>query len=328
MDPMTRVDEELISVLETFPRNLIDLHNIAGTRAVFEQMATNPGTLTPAVERVEVQQHSIWCPASPAGTKVRMYRPAGDVRELPVLLWMHGGGYVFGNLDQDDRSLSEMAKDTGCAIASVDYRLAPAHPFPAPLEDCYAALKWVFDEAHHLGVDRSRICVGGASAGGGLAAAVALLARDRAQIKVNFQLLIYPMIDDRNTAPASAVTPDTFIWSRESNLLAWKAYLGGADSGAEVSPYAAVMRAPDLSRLPPAYIAVGELDLFLDENIDYTRRLIAAGVSSELHVYPGAFHGFDGLAPDARISRRFKTDRNLALTRGIGRSDPPRDCRT
>jgi acetyl esterase/lipase len=319
MDQLTRVDPELLPVLEAFPANLINLHDIAGTRAAFESMVSDAIVAQPQVEGVEVQQLVAPCPPDTRGVKLRMYRPAACQRIPPALLWMHGGGYVFGSLDDDDGSLREMANQTGCAIISVDYRLAPNHPFPAALEDCYAALRWVFENAQGLGIDPSRICVGGASAGGGLAAALALLARDRAEVNVHFQLLIYPMIDDRNVAPADATTPDTLIWSRESNRLGWKAYLGdGEGASADVPPYAAVTRAPDVSQLPPAYIAVGELDLFLDEDIAYARGLMAAGVPAELHVYPGAFHGFDGLAPLARISRRFKADRNSALTRATG----------
>jgi acetyl esterase/lipase len=313
---MKRVDPELVAVLEAFPQDLIDLHDISGTRAAFERMAAEAGAPPAPLDGIEVREHFPSCPPPPV--RVRMYRPTGLAEPLPALLWMHGGGYVLGDLDQDDASLRTMAREVGCAIVSVDYRLAPAHPFPTALEDCHAALKWVSGAAAHLQIDGARIAVGGASAGGGLAAALALLVRNRAEIAIVFQLLIYPMIDDRNVAPASATQPDTFIWSRESNRLAWQAYLGreGTSNG-DMSPYAAVTRAPDLTGLPPAYIAVGELDLFLDENLAYARRLMAAGVPAELHVYPGAFHGFDGLAPQARLSQRFIADRDNALQRAL-----------
>jgi acetyl esterase/lipase len=206
-----------------------------------------------------------------------------------------------------------------CVVASVEYRLAPEHPFPAPVEDCYAALKWLSARSAELGVNRSRIAVGGASAGGGLAAGLALLTRDRAEVEVTFQLLIYPMIDDRNVAPASETVPDTFVWTRENNRMGWRAYLGREPGGADVSPYAAAARATDLTGLPPAYIPVGDLDLFLDENITYAQRLLAAGVPTELHVYPGAFHGFNGFVPSAEISRRFNADRDSALKRMLHR---------
>jgi acetyl esterase/lipase len=195
--------------------------------------------------------------------------------------------------------------------------LAPEHPFPAPVEDCYVGLKWLFAHANQLGVEPSRIAIGGASGGGGLAAGLALLARDRGEVQVAFQLLIYPMIDDRNVTPASYAITDPRMWNRESNRLGWKAYLGRDGGGADVSPYAAAARATDLANLPPAYIPVGALDLFVDEDIEYAQRLIQAGVPTELHVYPGAFHGFDLFAPSAMVSKQFKADRDSALKRAL-----------
>lgn len=168
-------------------------------------------------------------------------------------------------------------------------------------------------------MNTSRIAIGGASAGGGLAAGLALLARDRAEVEVAFQLLIYPMIDDRNIAPASEKVPDALVWTRENNLMGWRAYLGREPGGADVSPYAAAARAIDLTGLPPAYISVGDLDLFLDENITYARRLLAAGVPTEFHMYPDAFHGFNGFVPGAAISRRFNVDRDNTLKRMLHR---------
>ena len=175
----------------------------------------------------------------------------------------------------------------------------------------------MFAHAGDLGVDPARIAIGGASAGGGLTAGLALLARDRHEVHVAFQLLIYPMIDDRNVTPASYAITDPRVWHRESNRLGWNAYLGRDGGGENVSPYAAATRATDLANLPPAYIPVGALDLFIDENIEYAQRLIQAGVPTELHVYPGAFHGFDMLAPSAAVSKKFKADRDHALTRAL-----------
>jgi acetyl esterase/lipase len=238
---------------------------------------------------------------------------------LPALLWIHGGGYVLGNVEQDDLFAQRIALAVECVVVSVDYRLAPEHPFPAPLEDCYAALSWLAGHADELGVDPARIAIGGASAGGGLAAGLALLARDRAAVKVALQLLIYPMIDDRNVAPASAALPDTLLWTRENNLIGWRSYLGREPGGEGVSAYAAAFRATALEGLPPAYIAVGELDLFLHENIEYAQRLLRAGVATDLHVYPGAFHGFEGLAPGTDVARRLIADRDHVLKRALHR---------
>jgi acetyl esterase/lipase len=249
--------------------------------------------------------------------RVRIYRPDVQPSKLPALLWIHGGGYVMGDIEQDDRLMKQLVKRIGCVAVSVDYRLAPEHPFPAPVEDCYAGLKWLFAHADELGVEPARIAIGGASGGGGLAAGLALLARDRGEVQVAFQLLIYPMIDDRNVTPASHAITDPRMWNRESNRLGWKAYLGRDGGGADVSPYAAAARATDLTNLPPAYIPVGALDLFVDENIEYAQRLIQAGVPTELHVYPGAFHGFDLFAPSATVSKQFKADRDSALKRAL-----------
>jgi acetyl esterase/lipase len=223
----------------------------------------------------------------------------------------------MGDIEQDDRLMMQLVKRIGCVAVSVDYRLAPEHPFPAPVEDCYAGLKWLFRHAGEFGVEPARIAIGGASGGGGLCAGLALMARDRGEVQVAFQLLIYPMIDDRNVTPASYAITDPRMWNRESNRLGWKAYLGRDGGGADVSAYAAASRASDLTNLPPAYIPVGALDLFVDENIEYAQRLIQAGVPTELHVYPGAFHGFDLFAPSAMVSKQFKADRDSALRRAL-----------
>jgi acetyl esterase/lipase len=271
----------------------------------------------PPVEGVTSQdQFAPGAQGDPA-VRVRVYRPTDQPGRLPALYWIHGGGYVMGDIEQDDRLMKQMVKRIGCVTVSVDYRLAPEHPFPAPVEDCYAGLKWLFRHTGELGVEPSRIAIGGASGGGGLAAGLALLTRDRGEVQVAFQLLIYPMIDDRNVTPASHAITDPRMWNRQSNHLGWKAYLGRDGGGADVSPYAAAARATDLTNLPPAYIPVGALDLFVDENIEYAQRLIQAGVPTELHVYPGAFHGFDIFAPSATVSKQFKAERDSALRRAL-----------
>ena len=195
-----------------------------------------------------------------------------------------------------------MVATVPCVVVSVDYRLAPEDPYPAPLEDCYDALVWMASHAHKLGIDEHRITFGGISAGGGLAAALALLVRDRGGLSVLFQMLLCPMIDDRNVTPSSQMSTDPGVWSRDSNLRGWAAYLGGNSGSAEVSQYAAPSRATDLSQLPRAYVAVGSLDLFVDENIIYAQRLNQSGVSTGLHVFMGAYHGFEIFAWDAPLS--------------------------
>jgi acetyl esterase/lipase len=318
MNFLDQLDPELRVVVEKLPTDRpLDLNKITSARAKMNKMVTALLATLPPVEGVTSKdQFAPGAEGDPA-VRVRVYRPNDQPNQLPALLWIHGGGYVMGDIDQDDRLMKQLVKRIGCVAVSVDYRLAPEHPFPAPVEDCYAGLKWLFAHADELGVEPSRIAIGGASGGGGLAAGLALLARDRGEVQVAFQLLIYPMIDDRNVTPASHAITDPRMWHRESNRLGWKAYLGRDGGGADVSPYAAASRATDLTKLPPAYIPVGALDLFVDENIEYAQRLIQAGVPTELHVYPGAFHGFDLFAPSAKVSKQFKADRDDALKRAL-----------
>jgi acetyl esterase/lipase len=233
-----------------------------------------------------------------SGVGVRLFRPAGVPEPAPAMLWIHGGGYVIGTAQQDDALCRRFSRKLGIVVASVEYRLAPEHPYPAPLDDCYSALTWL---AGLPAVDPDRVAIGGASAGGGLAAALALLARDRGEIAPAFQLLVYPMLDDRNTSAFGvAANPNHRMWSPRSNQFGWAAYLGNAD------PQVAVpARNEDLSGLPPAWIGVGSHDLFHDEDLAYAERLKDAGVSCEVEVVPGAFHGFDLVVAKAQVSQRF-----------------------
>lgn len=315
MNFIDRVEPELWEALDFIPPDMLDLNDIPGTRvkiaAMFEAMET------PEIAGVESQDHYVPGRAGDPDVLVRVYQPANRPDLLPGLLWIHGGGYVLLSMADDDARARQLAKNINCVVVSVDYRLAPEHPFPAPVEDCYAALKWFASNASTLGVDNTRIAIAGASAGGGLTAGLALLARDRGEVPVSFQLPIYPMIDDRNTTPSSHAITDPRVWNRQSNLLAWQAYLGNEPGGDDVSPYAAANRASDLAGLPPAYIPVGELDLFLDENIEYAQRLLQAGVPTELHVYQGCYHGSDSFVPDADSSRRFRTGCEQALIRAL-----------
>lgn len=232
---------------------------------------------------------------------LRIYRPADRKGSLPGLLWIHGGGYVFGFAAMFDDLCRQFVREVNCVVVSVDYRLAPEHPFPAGLNDCYAALKWMAAADNGLDIDATRIAVAGGSAGGGLTAAVALLARDKGGPAIKLQMPLYPMIDDRNVTPSSYEFTDARLWNRETNIKAWQLYLG--DKGGEVSPYAAPARAEDLSGLPPTYTIVGELDLFRDETIDYVQRLLQAGVATEFHIYPGCYHGFESV-PGTKIGKK------------------------
>jgi acetyl esterase/lipase len=322
MKMKNRIDPELVPPLEGFLNLMgggLKLHDITAVRTEMARMLTTMMVATPIIEGVITEDLKGPGPENSADVAVRIYQPTNRPDTLPAILWMHGGGYVLGSVEKDDLLAKNLAKAVQCVVVSVEYGLAPENSFPAPLEDCYAALKWLSTHSDELGVEKSRIAIGGGSAGGGLAAGLALLARDRTEVDVVFQLLISPMIDDRNILPASEANPDTLVWSRENNLIGWRSYLGHEPGGKNLSPYAAASRATDLTGLPPAYISVGELDLFLNENIAYAQRLLEAGVPTELHVYPGAFHGFEICAPLAEVSQRFYTERNNVLKRVLHR---------
>jgi acetyl esterase/lipase len=218
---------------------------------------------------------------------------------------MHGGGLVVGSNRGDDLRFDRWCQKLNCVGVSVEYALAPESRYPAPLEDCYAGLYWLRRNAGELGVDPDRIGIGGASAGAGLAAGLALLARDRGEIPIAFQALIYPMIDDRQITISSGWADP--VWPPQSNRYGWDSYLGDL-AGEDVPIYAAAARARDLRDLPPTFISVGALDGFADEDIDYATRLRHAGVATELHVYPGAPHGFDSLTPGTAIARQASRD--------------------
>lgn len=244
----------------------------------------------------------------PSGPGARLYRPAGTSGPTPALLWIHGGGYLVGSPEQDDRLCRRYVEQLGIVVAAVRYRLAPEHPYPAPLEDCYRVLAWL---AGLPGVDADRIAIGGASAGGGLTAALAFLARDRGEVKPVLQLMSYPMLDDRTLDP-SLDDGGFRLWNTASNRIGWTAYLGGADPAVAVPA-----RRTDLAGLPPAWIGVGTLDLFHGEDLAYAGRLDAAGVPCEVHEVPGAFHGFDGVAPKALISQRYFDGKCASLRRAM-----------
>ena len=256
---------------------------------------------------------------APDGRRVRTLVYEGPARPSPsgAVLWIHGGGYVMGVPEMSNDWCSRMARELGALVVNVDYRLAPEHPFPAGLDDCYAVLEWLHREADALGVDPARIAIAGASAGGGMAAALAQMAHDRGGPGVCFQLLEYPMLDDRTgTADPGA---DTLVWTSRSNGYAWRAYLGGIDRAGRTAeqPWAVPARRADLAGLPPAWVGVGNIDLFHDEGVEYARRLREAGVPCELHVEPGMYHAADVLAPDSAAMRAFTAQMIEALRTGM-----------
>jgi acetyl esterase/lipase len=287
---MTTVNPELRRAGRLIPRGYALHRGLTVPRAV-----TNLAGWLGRVRGVDVA-------AVNADVSVRVHRPIASVRSGPALLWMHGGGTVLGSAPQDDEFCRRLVNFTDVAVVSVEYRLAPEFPYPTPLEDCYAALSWLIRQPW---VDPARVAVGGASAGGGFAAAVAQLARDRGEVAPQLQMLVYPMLDDRTGA-----APDRprVMWSARDNQLAWRWYLDGADPAIAAPP-----RREDLVGLPPAWIGVGTIDLFHDESRAYAARLRQAGVPVQLEIADGAFHAFDLIAPKASVSQRFFASQCRAL---------------
>jgi acetyl esterase/lipase len=247
--------------------------------------------------------------------RVRLYTPTSP--SGAALLWIHGGGFIIGSPEQDQSGSIALARELKVTIAATTYRLAPRHSHPTAVEDCYTALRWLHDHAGELAIDRGRIAVGGNSAGGGLAAGLVLLAHDRGEVPVRFQLLIYPMLDDRTALRTDFDNKRLRMWHTGSNRFGWRSYLGQEPGSAQVSEYAAPGRRKDLSGLPPAWIGVGTCDLFHDEDVDYARRLNDAGVKCDLHVVAGAFHGFD-LVQKAGVVKDFRRRYVDALRAGLG----------
>jgi triacylglycerol lipase len=307
------VDSQLLSLLDTWPTVELSAEMLPTLRNAPPRIAVNPADIA----RADMEIRTIPGPKDAPDVEVRIYRPHGVSDVLPGVLHIHGGGYVMGRAAMMEAAHRPLVADLRCCVVSVEYRLAPETPYPGSVEDCYAALRYVCGNGHDLGIDASRLGVMGESAGGGLAAALALLVRDRREFKFAFQHLIYPMLDDR-----TCVTEDPhphvgeFIWTPHNNRFGWASLLGKAPGGSDVSIYAAAARAQDLSDLPRTFIATGALDLFLEENIDYARRLTRAGVPVELHVYPGAFHGFN-LAITADVTKRAARDSKAALARAL-----------
>ncbi len=245
---------------------------------------------------------------------VRVHRPPGG-GPRPAMLWIHGGGYVMGTAAQNDAVCRYFASALDIVVAAVDYRLAPESPFPLPLHDCHDALSWL---AGRPDVDPHRIAVGGASAGGGLAAAVALLARERGEVELAFQLLVYPMLDDRTATRTDIDERHLRLWNNKANRFGWQSYTGLPPGSPGVTGLAAPSRHGDLSGLPPAWIGVGTLDLFHDEDVAYAGRLESAGVPCRLDEVDGAFHGFDAIRPKSGVARAFRAAQVAAVSDALG----------
>ncbi|MFF7655239.1 alpha/beta hydrolase [Streptomyces sp. NPDC007983] len=319
LGPPPPFDPELVAVLA----HITQILPPGGSAA--EPGATSPQDV-PGMEPVtdhdlerdgvfRVQERSVPGPADSPDISLLICRPVHAATPTPALYHIHGGGMMIGDNRTGMPDMLDLAQELGLAVVSVEYRLAPGTPHPGPVEDCYAGLSWTAEHTEELGIDPRRIVIAGGSAGGGLAAAVALLARDRGGPALFGQLLMCPMLDDRNNTPSARQMTGIGVWDSVSNEAGWTALLGATRATDDVSPYAAPARATDLSRLPPAFIDVGSAETFRDEDVDYANRIWQAGGQAELHVWPGAFHGFTGMAPHTAISQDARTARLQWLRR-------------
>ncbi|MGW6655993.1 alpha/beta hydrolase [Rhodococcus sp. NPDC055024] len=310
------LDPEFAVALTMLPK--VDFSDLPATRTSYDaQVGASLADLS--YDGVTLREISVPGLDDDPEITVRFFTPDTAVGPVPVLLWIHGGGFAIGTAEGSDPFCIEVARELGFAVANVEYRLAPETPFPGPLNDCYAALTYIHAHSGELGIDPSRIAVGGQSAGGGLAAGIALKARDEGIVPVAFQFLEAPALDDRLTSTSMTNFIDTPIWHRPNAIQSWKFYLGESYTGPEdpnVSVYAVPARATNLSNLPPTYVCTMELDPLRDEGIEYAARLLQAGVSVELHSFSGTFHG-SALVATAEVSKRGAAEALTAIQRGL-----------
>ncbi len=317
MDIRDRIDTEsrgpLDEMLAETPGGFNAIKDIRERRQKLEEQQQKWAKDQPPNENVVTEDREIPGPEDAPPVGLRIYRPKAASGVLPGIFFVHGGGMIMGSVEGEGPKAAELCEAIQTVVVSVDYRLAPEHPHPAPAQDCYAALKWMAQNADELAFDVDRLAVVGGSAGGGLTIATTMMARDKGFPRICFQMPLYPMIDDRNETPSSYEIMDVGIWDREGNVEAWQWYLGGKPA----DDYAAPARAENLAGLPPTFIDVGELDLFRDEDIQFAARLIQAGVPTELHVYPGAYHASEVFAPEAALSQSILARRTEALLRAL-----------
>jgi acetyl esterase/lipase len=310
-------DPELAPLLDLLPDSSLTIRDVEKARASFLEMTSGMNANIDDSGVVIENQLIVGPPGAPE-VPVRIYTPQGLQASVPGLLHIHGGGFVIGNLDSEKGSCIALCRSMGVVVVSIDYRLAPETPYPGPLEDCYAALQWAQANSEHLHIDPTRIAVLGMSAGGGLAAALALLARDRNGPALCFQYLGIPELDDRLQTTSMQRFVDTPMWNRPNAELSWDYYLGDQyQRGADDVPYhAAPARAEDLTGLPPAYISTMEFDPLRDEGVEYALKLMQAGVATELHSFPGTFHG-SSLFSSAEVSKRESKEMFIVLRRAL-----------
>jgi len=311
IDPQLRI--ALTAHLERFPGGLGTMRDpverrvahLESLRAAASGMAENSNVTR---EDREVPRLS-----GGGAIQIRIYRPINKTKILPAIFAIHGGGMFMGSIEADDAHASTLCVDSGAVTIAIDYRLAPEFPYPAGLEDCFTVLNWIVDHSVELGIDAEKVAVYGESAGGNLALAIGLMARDLGGPKIAFLAPIYPMLDDRSETPSSFEVVDVGVWDRHEQLEAWQWYLGDLSGSGEIPIYAAPARADDFSNLPPTFIDVGTIDLFRDEVITLVGKIASSGVPVEFHLYPGAYHAAELFAPEAELSKLIWRNRILAL---------------
>lgn len=299
------IDPELLNILEQMPSLETSANTITAMREALADWKLG------APDAAEVDREERFVPVAD-GRKVRIlvYSPKSTA-PTGGLLWVHGGGMVMGTPEINDAPNRYLAQQAGCVVVAVAYSLAPESPYPAGLEDCYAALQWMHREAATLGIPRDRIAVAGESGGGALCAGLSLLVRDREELSLSSQFLMFPMLDDRTGTqadPAPMPFSGEFVWTRTSNRFCWQSVLGDVSPQAEIPVYASPGRANILAGLPPTFLSVGDIDLFLGEDLRFAQQLIHDGVSTELHVYPGAAHGFTAWGAQTEIAQRCQSE--------------------
>lgn len=308
-----RYDPELAPLVPNLP--ILDLEELGAARAALDALVADiPATFD--ASSIDISDLVVPGFHGDPDVAVRLYRSKQTVGVVPCVLYFHGGGFITGSIRVEHDAAAALAISLGVVVVSVEYRLAPEHPFPAALHDCFAALQWLHRKSEELGVDPTRVAVYGHSAGGNLAAAVSLFNRDNGNLPICFQFLGIPELDDRLETTSMQTFVDTPMWNRPNAVLSWKHYLGEPESTSDVSPYAAPSRAEHLGNLPRAYVSTMEFDPLRDEGILYALALLDAGVSVELHSYPGTFHA-SAFIPSS-VSQRFVDEQNAVLRRALG----------
>jgi len=320
LDPELRAPLE--EILKRFPGGVYAIEDLAERRRIEASHAAELVEAVSATQTCSTEDMAVPGPAGCPDVPVRIYRPRRRQPASPAVFFIHGGGMQVGDLDYEHATAVQICEEIGTLVVSTDYRKAPEHPHPAQLDDCYAALRWISDNATCLEYDPGRLAIFGGSAGGNLALAAALKARDLAGPALCYVMALYPMVDHRNTTPSAHQVTQVGAWDRRTNVEAWQWFLAGQ----EADGYAAPLHAEDLAGLPPTFIDVGTVDVFRDENLALAQRLLAAGVPTELHVYPGVYHAAEHYAPDAEAARHMWTVRFRALRRALGIRPVPIDA--